>query len=67
MAESGNASPAEVEEYLHGLDFPSDKDDLISKARDNGAPDDVISLLDNLPEQDYHSPIEVSNAIGNLK
>lgn len=66
MAESGNPSSAEVEKFLHGLDYPSGKDDLISKARDNGAPDDVISLLDNLPERDYHSPVEVSNAIGNL-
>lgn len=67
MARSGDVSPVEVEKFLRGLDFPSGKDGLISKARDNGAPDDVISLLDSLPEQDYHSPIDVSKAIGNLK
>ncbi len=67
MAGSRDVSSVEVEEFLQDLDFPSGKDGLISHARDNGAPDEVIDLLNSLPEQDYHSPIDVSEAIGDLK
>jgi hypothetical protein len=32
------ASPAAIERYLKDIEFPADKQELISQARDNGAP-----------------------------
>lgn len=67
MAKFGDVSTAEVETYLRGIDFPSGKDGLIKKARENNAPDDVMDLLNSLPDQEYHTPIDVSKAIGKIK
>jgi hypothetical protein len=37
--------------------------DLIEHARDSGAPDDIISLLQGMPEKEYRTPIQVTEAI----
>jgi hypothetical protein len=67
MTRYGDVSAAEVQQFLHGIDYPARKNDLIKKARDNGASDDVMSLLNDLPDQDFNSPVDVSNTIGDLR
>jgi hypothetical protein len=57
-------SAAELEKYLKGVDYPASKDDLLSKARSNGAPDDVIDMINDLTEDRFNSPIDVSKAFG---
>lgn len=56
-------SPAVVEKYLAGVDYPASRQDLIDKAKKNKADRDVMDILDNLPDQTYHSPIDVSKAM----
>jgi hypothetical protein len=62
MAIRGSA--AEVEKYLKGVDYPASKDDLLEKARANGAPDEVIEMINGLTETHFTSPIDVSRASG---
>ncbi|HNY64129.1 MAG TPA: DUF2795 domain-containing protein [Deltaproteobacteria bacterium] len=62
MAVKGSA--AELEKYLKGIDFPASKSDLLSKARDNGAPQEVIDMINGLTEDRFNSPIDVSKAFG---
>ncbi len=62
MAIKGSA--AELEKYLKGIDFPCSKSDLISKARANGAPSDVIDELNALPADRFNSPVDVAKAFG---
>lgn len=62
MANPGSA--AQVEKYLKGVDYPASKDDLIKKARSNGAPEDVIDILNDLTESRFNSPIDVMKAFG---
>lgn len=62
MATKGSA--AELEKYLKGVDYPASKDDLLDKARSNGAPDDVIDMINSLSESSFNSPIDVSRAFG---
>ena len=60
---SGNpdkASPAAIERYLAGINYPVHKEDLIRHARQNNAPSDVLSVLNRFEEKEYHSPIDVS-------
>ncbi len=38
-------SPAEVEKYLKGMDYPTRKPDLIKQAQQNGAPADVSKAI----------------------
>lgn len=53
----------ELQKYLGGVDYPATKDDLVSAARDNGAPDDVVSALENAGQDSFEGPTEVSSAV----
>jgi len=60
-------SPAQVEFYLKGIKFPANKQDIIQQAEDNGADKPVLNILGSLREKEYHSPIDISKAIGKMK
>jgi hypothetical protein len=57
-------SPIELQRYLGGVDYPTDKQSLIERARDNGADDAVIQTLESLPADRFNSPNDVSEAFG---
>jgi len=64
MAETRfKVNPAMVEKYLAGVDYPAKRQDLIDQARANNADSDVMETLAILPDQTYHSPIDVSKAM----
>ena len=60
-------NPVSVHRFLGGLDFPVSKDDLIFRARENNAPEPILSELDRLPEQTYGNVREVSKALAGLE
>jgi hypothetical protein len=53
-------NPIEIQKYLSGVDYPVTKQNLLDKARDNGAGEDVLAALEHLPERDYNGPNAVS-------
>ncbi len=57
-------NPTEIQRYLKGVDYPATKDDLISTADDNDAPDEVIENLQALREEQFAGPEEVTEALG---
>lgn len=57
-------SAAELEKYLKGVNFPASRQDLIKKAKANGAPEEVIDMINDLSEDNFNSPIDVSKAFG---
>jgi hypothetical protein len=61
---TGGVSVAVIHEYLRGMDYPSKKDGILQKARQNNAPDDVINVLNQIPDQQYNSAADVSKVIG---
>lgn len=61
-----NSSPIEVQKFLKGVDYPATKEDLIDKARENGAKKEIISLIEDLKEDEFANPAEVSKAVGHL-
>jgi len=64
MAEK--VSPAQVQKFLKGVDYPASKDDLISIAEQEGADENVQAILEQLPDVEYSSPVEVSEGIGSV-
>ena len=59
-------SPARVEQCLGGITYPVSKTELFNWAK--GRCDaDVMGLLQNLPDQTYHAPTDVSKAIGKFE
>jgi hypothetical protein len=64
---SGHVSPAIVEKFLSGMHYPAGKDKLISNAKGNDAPEDVMGLINKLPDKTYGSPIDITKEIGKIE
>lgn len=56
-------NPIQVQKFLSGIDYPASRDDIVQAAEKNGADDNVLGALRNLPDQDFDAPTAVSEAI----
>jgi predicted outer membrane protein len=59
-------NPIQVQKFLKGVDYPASKATLIEKARSMGADEHVCASLEQLPDEHYQTPAEVSQAFGEL-
>ena len=57
-------NPVHVQKFLGGLDYPASKEDLMKRAEQEGADQEVRSILEQLPDHTYETPADVSKAIG---
>ncbi|MFT3771337.1 MAG: DUF2795 domain-containing protein [Minicystis sp.] len=62
----GGKAPANVQSYLKGVHYPANKNDLVTAARDNGAPKEIIELIQDLTEEEFGGPQDVMKAYGEL-
>jgi hypothetical protein len=58
-------SAADLEHAIKGVNFPASKDELVKQANNNNADSSVLSVVKDLPDEKYSSPIDVSKAFGN--
>jgi len=58
-------SPIDLQKHLAGVDYPANRATLVETARSNGAPDDVVSALENSGKDEFETPAEVSEAVFN--
>ena len=49
-------NPDDAQQYLEGVDYPASKEELISAAESNGAPDAMITMLGGLSRSEYSGP-----------
>lgn len=54
---------ADVERFVRDANYPANKRELVEYARRQNAPDDVVRALDDLPDQRFNSPTEVSRSM----
>lgn len=54
----------EIADVLEHAKFPANKDALVEAARAAGVSNDVITLFDGLPEQDYADADSVEQLLG---
>ena len=52
-------NPDEAQQYLEGVDYPASKDEIISAAEGNGAPESLIEALGSLPTPEFASAEDV--------
>lgn len=57
---------ARVDMFIDDIDFPCNKDDLIEHAKSNGAPKDVLQLLDQFPDKEYASTFDLARGARQL-
>lgn len=66
---AGSAIPGEsidmqISDVLREVTYPINKDGLVDAAREAGASNEVLAMLDGLPEQDYVDIDSVTRLIG---
>jgi hypothetical protein len=59
-------NPIQLQKYLGGIDYPTDKQNLIKRAQQHGADKKVMDTLRALPRDEFNSPNDVSEAIGDM-
>jgi hypothetical protein len=52
-----------VQKFLSGIHYPATKQQLIEHARSNRADDEALAALNDIPDQEYSGPNEVSRAV----
>lgn len=54
----------QIADVLHAVRYPANKDEIVEVARAAGASNELISIFDGLPEQDYTDIDSVTRLIG---
>lgn len=52
-------NPDDAQHYLEGVEYPASKEDVVSAAENNGAPETMIRMLGGLSRPRFDSPEEV--------
>jgi hypothetical protein len=60
-------NPIQLQKHLKGMDYPASKEELIQHAQQHGADENAMSVLQQLPEQEYQTPTDVSEAVGAME
>ncbi len=61
----GGHSPVNAMHHLKGVHFPASRGDLLKRARDNGAGQDVLEVLEFFPEgEEFETLADVVKAYG---
>ena len=60
-------NPIQMQKFLKGVDYPASKRDLLETAEQNGADEDVRTTLERLPDEEYQTPADVSQALAKIK
>ncbi len=58
-----NVNPIQVQKALGGMDYPARKDEILDHARQQGADEEVISALEQIPDREYDGPSGVQKEI----
>jgi predicted outer membrane protein len=61
-----HVNPIQVQKFLKGVDYPASKEQLIEKAMSLGADDNIRASLEQLPDEEFQTPADVSQAFGRL-
>lgn len=62
-----DVNPIQVQKFLNNVNYPASKQDLVNTAKQQGASDDVLNTLQQMPGDSYNSPNDVSQAIGKIE
>lgn len=52
-------NPEDARQYFEGIDYPASKEDLISAAESNGAPDALVERIGTLGRAEFSEPEDV--------
>jgi hypothetical protein len=63
----GGHSPSNILHHLKGVDFPADKNGLLEQAQKNNAEGDILDILRQMPDGEYHTMADVLKGVGKVE
>lgn len=60
-------NPIQLQKHLKGVDYAASKEQLVQHAQKQGTDENAISVLQQLPDEEYESPTDVSEAVGEIE
>jgi mRNA-degrading endonuclease HigB of HigAB toxin-antitoxin module len=57
----------QVDQLLNQIPYPISTTGLVQFAKQHGANDQIIGILERMPEKTFNSPEDIKNTFGNLK
>ncbi|PSR12292.1 hypothetical protein C8255_26820 [filamentous cyanobacterium CCP3] len=60
-------NPIQVQKFLKGIEYPASKQDVIEHAKQQGADENICSTLEQMPEDEFETPADISKAIGEIE
>ncbi|GHO85568.1 DUF2795 domain-containing protein [Dictyobacter formicarum] len=64
-----NINAGQIDQILNSLPYPISKDSLIQQARSRGVNDQIISMMEKLPDKTFNSADDLKSSLsgfGNL-
>jgi hypothetical protein len=58
------ATAFDVQQFVHGLKWPVTRNEVLEHAREQGADEQVLSLLKELPDKEFTSEVQISQSLG---
>jgi hypothetical protein len=62
-----NMSASQLTMYLKNTDFPADKKKIVDMAKSNGAPENIIQMLNKLPDKQYSSSSDIEREFTKMR
>jgi Protein of unknown function (DUF2795) len=59
----GNLDVGQLQQYVQGVNFPAQKEEVASNAESNGAPQNVVDGIRNAAQNQFNSQDEVLQAV----
>ncbi len=57
----------QIDQLLNQIPYPISTAGLVQFAKQHGANDQVVGILERMPEKTFNSPEDIKNTFGNLK
>ncbi len=52
-------NPDDAQQYLQGVEYPASKEDVVSAAENNGAPEDLMRMITGLSRPEFSEEEQV--------
>ena len=59
----GNLDIGQLQQYLQGVNFPAQKEEVASNAEGNGAPQNIVDGIRNAAQNQFNSPADGLQAV----